>query len=113
MLFAFDFVPQPAANNARAASSSKQMMREEPAPSRGCRSVRPFMLLLLRGFRCHVRINLFQPTVLGSSASRMPSPRRLKASTVIRSAAAGKVKYHQAVLKIGVDSAIIWPQLAC
>ena len=37
---------------------------------------------------------------------------RLNASTVSSSAAPGNAKYHQAVLKIGVASAIISPQLA-
>ena len=51
--------------------------------------------------------------VRGSSASRTPSPRRLKASTVRNEGGPGEAKYHQAVLKIGVASAIISPQLAC
>src|SRR5437764_10733264 len=49
---------------------------------------------------------------LGLSASSRPSPTRLNASTVSSSATPGKTMYHHAVLKIGVASEIIWPQLA-
>src|SRR5437764_1494252 len=50
--------------------------------------------------------------LLGLSASRNPSPSRLKASTVSNNAAPGKTMYHQAVVKIGVALEIICPQLA-
>src|SRR4051794_16944603 len=53
-----------------------------------------------------------QRPVRGFNASCRPSPTRLNASTVSRSASPGNVMYHQAVSKISMASAIIAPQLA-
>ena len=47
--------------------------------------------------------------LFGFSASCMPSPTRLNASTVKTSARPGKSMYHQADWKIGAASASIWP----
>src|SRR5437763_360323 len=69
------------------------------------------------GFRVRTKmapssVELRQRSERGFRASCNPSPTRLKARTVSTSASPGNSMYHQAESKIGVASAIIWPQLA-
>src|ERR1700759_1720044 len=71
-----------------------------------------FLLCLKREGRSPMSHGAHRVSPRGFSASNKPSPTRLNARTVSSSATPGKTMYHQAVLKIGVASAIIWPQLA-